>query len=85
MLLERRADPAVHIVEDDGRGFEPDGLEADGDGRGIGLVGMRERAALVGGTVEIESTPGEGATVFVRVPIRLEPADGHASENGSDE
>jgi nitrate/nitrite-specific signal transduction histidine kinase len=51
----------------------------------MGLIGMRERAALVGGTVEVESTPGGGATVFVRVPVELEPADGPASQKGSDE
>ena len=43
--------------------------------RGMGLVGMRERAALVGGSVEVESAPGGSTTVFVRVPIRLDPAD----------
>lgn len=86
MLLERRDDHAVLIAEDDGRGFDPDGVEADGGGeRGMGLIGMRERAALVRGTVEVESTPGGGTTVFVRVPVRLDPADGAASERGSDE
>jgi signal transduction histidine kinase len=39
----------------------------------MGLIGMRERAALIGGSVEIESAPGEGAAVFVRVPVRLDP------------
>ena len=37
--------------------------------RRLGVVGMQERAALVDGTVEIESTPGAGTTVFVRLPI----------------
>ncbi|AWM37092.1 Signal transduction histidine-protein kinase/phosphatase DegS [Gemmata obscuriglobus] len=52
------------VVEDDGRGFAPEGRA---DGR-LGIRGMRERAALLGGTVEIESRPGHGTTVFVRVP-----------------
>ena len=55
------------IVEDDGVGF------SDGDDgktrRGYGLVGMRERAALVGASLEVESTPGKGTTVLVRMVV----------------
>jgi signal transduction histidine kinase len=36
--------------------------------RGFGLLGMQERAALVGATIQIESAPGEGTTIFVRTP-----------------
>jgi signal transduction histidine kinase len=51
------------IVEDDGRGFDAGGVR----GGGFGLVGMRERAALVGASLEIESTPGQGTTILVRI------------------
>ena len=58
------------LVDDDGRGFDPDGLKQPQDsGRGLGLLGMRERAELFGGTVEIESSPGQGTRIRVRVPI----------------
>lgn len=36
---------------------------------GLGLLGMRERVALVGGTFTIESTPGKGTGIFVRIPL----------------
>jgi len=67
VILERRPDCVLLIVEDDGVGFS----EADGDKtrRGYGLVGMQERAALVGATLEIESTPGKGTTVLVRMAV----------------
>jgi two-component system sensor histidine kinase UhpB len=55
------------IVEDDGVGFEVEKAR-EGEKGGFGLVGMRERAALVGGTVKIESRPGGGTTVFARIP-----------------
>lgn len=71
ILLERRGHYVELIVEDDGRGFEPDAV-AKPDGKMIGLLNMRERAAYVGGTLEIESAPGEGTTVFARVPIDAE-------------
>ncbi len=67
VVLERRANQVSLIIEDDGVGFDlQQALEADD--KGLGLIGMRERAALVGGTVEIESQPDEGATVVVRIP-----------------
>jgi signal transduction histidine kinase len=71
VLLERRDSHVVLIVEDDGAGFDPR-REASGDGdKGLGLVGMRERATLVGGTLEIESAPGEGTAIFARAPVRF--------------
>jgi PAS domain S-box-containing protein len=69
VLLQRRADGLEAIIEDDGRGFD---ASAGGAGDQLGLRGMRERAALLGGTVEVESRPGGGTTVFVRVPVAAE-------------
>ena len=66
VLLGRRGADVVLVVEDDGVGFDAVAKEA-GD-CGLGLVGMRERAALIGGVLEIESACGRGTTVFVRVP-----------------
>jgi signal transduction histidine kinase len=66
--LERRDGRAVLVVEDNGRGYDADAEEAAGTNKGMGVVNMRERAALVGGELEIESTPGAGTTIFVRVP-----------------
>lgn len=58
-------------VQDDGRGFHPVHLVSKDDKeRGLGLFGMQERAALVGGAVQIESAPGRGTTVRVTVPDR---------------
>jgi two-component system, chemotaxis family, CheB/CheR fusion protein len=70
ILLERRNSDAVLVVEDDGVGFDADRLEVPpGRERGLGLTGMRERAAVIGGTLEIESQPGKGTTLYVRVPL----------------
>ena len=61
------------VVADDGRGFDP-GAHKNGSGHwaasrdGFGLLGMRERAALAGGHVQIDSRPGGGTTVTVTVP-----------------
>ncbi|HEV7842721.1 MAG TPA: sensor histidine kinase, partial [Pyrinomonadaceae bacterium] len=73
MILERRNEHAILIIEDNGRGFDPKQTAASSSGRGMGLAGMRERAALIGGTVEIESAPGASTTIFARTPLEFEP------------
>jgi signal transduction histidine kinase len=65
VLLERRGDQVLAIVEDDGLGFNP---EAALEGGRLGLLGMQERAQMVGGALEIESSAGAGTTLFVEVP-----------------
>lgn len=58
-------------VRDDGRGFDPE--QPNG---GFGLVGMRERAGLLGGTLEVASEPGEGSTVRARLAAEHVAAGG---------
>ena len=69
VLLERRDGQVILIIEDDGVGFDPSVMLRRPDERGMGVVGMHERAALAGGKLEIESEPGHGTTIFVRVPL----------------
>jgi len=64
VLLERRGEQMVTIIEDNGVGFEP---EAAGSGR-LGLLGMRERAEMMGGSLVVESTLGSNTTIYVEVP-----------------
>jgi len=57
-------------MKGNGKGFVPEDLRqaTDSSGGGLGLVGMNERAALVHGELEIESSIGNGTTIYVRVP-----------------
>lgn len=66
VLLERRRDGVVAVIEDDGNGFEMS--ESTYHGR-LGLLGMRERAELLGGSLTIESGPGKGTSIYVMVPL----------------
>jgi PAS domain S-box-containing protein len=71
LILTLRGDDLVVIVEDDGVGFDPEkALEEAAIAGRLGMRGMRERAVLVGGDLEVEATPGGGTTVFVRIPLR---------------
>jgi two-component system, chemotaxis family, CheB/CheR fusion protein len=70
IILERRGDYAIAIVEDDGRGFDAEAvIGALRANQRLGLLGIRERLAQVGGTLTIESTPGAGTTVIARIPL----------------
>jgi signal transduction histidine kinase len=77
VTLSYLGDVVTLDVHDDGRGFEP-GLAPGGSaatsdptaapGAGLGLRGMRERVERLGGSVAVESAPGEGTTVGVSLP-----------------
>jgi PAS domain S-box-containing protein len=69
VLFERHSERVVLIIEDDGVGFEPGVDRPRTTSKGLGLIGMRERTALLGGTLEIESRPGGGTTIYVRIPL----------------
>ena len=58
------------VVRDDGSGFDPHSATA-----GFGLLGMRERVELLGGELQMESSPGHGATVTVSLPARHRGAE----------
>lgn len=65
----REAGTRLHLeIHDDGLGFDPRVLSGSG-----GLLGMRERAALLDGTFEIESAPGRGTTVRAELPMLIDP------------
>ncbi|HZQ64706.1 MAG TPA: GAF domain-containing sensor histidine kinase [Gaiellaceae bacterium] len=66
IVLARREDGVSTVIEDDGRGFAPAEVREDA----LGLVGMRERLALVGGTLTVESAPLAGTSLVAFVPLR---------------
>ena len=69
VLLEQRRGSVIGIVEDDGRGFDVEGVLTSGQLKRLGLHGMQERASLVGGKLTLESTPGIGTAVFIEIPL----------------
>lgn len=66
VVLDLRPQQASVLIEDDGQGFDPETIGS----RSLGIVGMRERTALLDGTLQIESSPGAGTTVFVKIPLK---------------
>jgi signal transduction histidine kinase len=66
IVLARRGNAVSAVFEDNGRGFDVDSSPEDG----LGLLGMRERLALIDGRLEVESSEGGGTTIVAVVPIR---------------
>lgn len=66
VVLQKQRDRLVLLIHDNGRGFD----QADPSlPKSLGLLGMRERAAIVGGEVNISSAPGKGTTVTAWIPL----------------
>jgi signal transduction histidine kinase len=66
--LRRRADKLILSIQDDGSGFEP--RPPVRNGQTHGLIGMRERARLLGGRLQVSSSQGQGTRVTARVPVQ---------------
>jgi PAS domain S-box-containing protein len=68
VILKATPHDVVMVVEDDGKGFEPENVNRGASPR-LGLLGMRERLALIHGGMEIESGAGTGTTLIIRAPL----------------
>ena len=68
-VVVRRGRGSVAVfIEDDGKGFS---LEDQPDTSAIGLMGIRERVSLLGGSMELETEPEKGTTLIVRIPLTV--------------
>jgi PAS domain S-box-containing protein len=77
VLIHRNPSEVRLVIEDDGKGFDVSEVLSDAQ---LGLLGMRERVHLVGGSVTVESSPGRGTTICVSVRLPV-----HSTAGASDE
>ena len=77
VLIEPRDGFVRLVVEDNGVGFDPAERDLARD-KGIGIVGMHERASLIGASLQIESQPGQGTAVYLEAPVARQ-AEGPAA------
>jgi PAS domain S-box-containing protein len=80
IVMRRNDGMLTTLVEDNGRGFDPVSIQA---GRGLGLIGMRERAELVEGRLVVESAAGAGTRIRLEVPIKDAPNVTRSAVRGS--
>src|SRR5438445_2962412 len=64
-------------VRDDGVGFDPNQLQTSPHRKGLGLIAMQERVSAIGGTLRIESRPGNGTELSIRLPLEGNHANSH--------
>jgi signal transduction histidine kinase len=64
-------------IEDDGVGFDVRAVQTDGKRRGLGLIGMQERLNAIGGTLSIDSEPGRGTKILIRLLTEASNASSH--------
>ena len=81
VYLQRLPNTVLITIEDNGAGFDT-ASEPPGERAGLGLVGIRERASQLRGTVRLESAPGKGTRLTVELPARSRPADAQPDEDG---
>jgi signal transduction histidine kinase len=67
--IEKRHDDVVLRIKDNGKSFDLQRVWKVGVSKRLGLLGMRERAEMVGGTFKIESEPGQGTTIHAQIPF----------------
>jgi two-component system, chemotaxis family, CheB/CheR fusion protein len=73
IVLEKHEKQIVLIIENDGPGFDIEKImQSQESNRKLGLIGMRERTALINGTFDIESSDENGTTIYVKIPIESE-------------
>lgn len=71
LTLTYMEDEVILDVQDDGRGFDPTQTARQAElEHGYGLIALQERAAQLGGSLQIESAPGEGTTLVLALPIK---------------
>jgi two-component system sensor histidine kinase UhpB len=88
VVVRREGDWLMATIQDDGRGFTPESFAGrhrqPSGGAGVGLFGMEERARLAGGSLTLQSAPGRGASVTLRVPLEAETAEtAETAEHGA--
>jgi signal transduction histidine kinase len=77
VLIRTDEDGLSLIVQDDGQGFEPGDLLKP---QAMGVLGMRERAVQLGGTLTVAATPGKGTRLALTLPISAKPVRGSRPE-----
>jgi len=75
ITLSNLDDEVILDIRDNGRGFDPASPRRAAEGHGVGLATMRERIAHAGGSLAVESAPGEGTALALMLPIAREIPD----------
>jgi signal transduction histidine kinase len=79
--VRRSGGVLICSIRDNGAGFDLGAVQSDRRRSGLGLIGMRERLSAIGGTLSIESAPGRGTKLSIRIPVLSENPDGDSGRS----
>jgi signal transduction histidine kinase len=85
VTIRKETKSIVMEVKDDGNALQAQRLLLSGGSKGLGLLGMRERVEMVGGSFEIETTPGKGTRITARIPVSKTTEKEWLEESASNE
>ena len=77
VIIQKLPDEVCMEIKDDGKSFQVDRVLQGKGSKHLGLLGMRERLEMVGGSFEFESAPGNGTSIAVRIPLGTAPREAH--------
>jgi signal transduction histidine kinase len=69
MTIQKRPEAVLMRIRDDGKSFDVERMWRDKKSQRLGMLGMRERVEMIGGTFTVESAPGHGTTILTQVPF----------------
>jgi PAS domain S-box-containing protein len=78
--IEKFADAIRMKINDDGKSFKADHALHASTGKRLGLLGMRERLEMIGGSFEVESSPGKGTTIIAQIPLQKRGGGGKSAD-----
>jgi signal transduction histidine kinase len=70
VVLRKKGRMVIMEIADNGKSFNPDEIPRSSPGRGLGLLGMRERLEIAGGKLEILASPGKGTRIIATIPAK---------------
>jgi two-component system sensor histidine kinase UhpB len=70
--LQQKPEAIALTIKDNGKGFDIDEILTDHQRERIGILGMKERASMVGGSLSIQSRKGHGTQIFVEIPVGID-------------